>query len=101
MRQAGNMDGWHNKLVTIFARHRDSSIMMINFSLISQIRDWSFGQILQPRQLYLSPGLAKMEPYLLCHMDSFSAKVLGLNAGWLHQVTLTAHTRWLLGIICT
>jgi len=46
------------------------------------------------RQLNLSPGLAKIAPYLPCHRDSFSAKVPGLVAGWLRQVTLTAHTRW-------
>jgi len=49
------------------------------------------------RQLKLSPGLAKIAPYLPCHRDSFSAKVPGLVAGWLRQVTLTAHTRWPLG----
>jgi len=46
------------------------------------------------RQLNLSPGQAKIAPYLPCHRDSFSAKVPGLVAGWLRQVTLTAHTRW-------
>jgi len=46
------------------------------------------------RQLNLSPGLAKIAPYLPCHRDSFSAKVPSLVAGWLRQVTLTAHTRW-------
>jgi len=46
------------------------------------------------RQLNLSPGLAKIAPYLPCHRDSFLAKVPGLVAGWLRQVTLTAHTRW-------
>jgi hypothetical protein len=34
-----------------------------NLSLIYQIRDSGSGQILQPRQLYLSPGLAKTAPY--------------------------------------
>jgi hypothetical protein len=46
------------------------------------------------RQLNLSPGLAKIAPYLTCHRANFSAKVPGLVAGWLRQVTLTAHTRW-------
>jgi hypothetical protein len=41
------------------------------------------------RQLNLSPGLAKIAPYLPCHRDSFAAKVSGLVAGWLHQVMLT------------
>jgi len=50
------------------------------------------------RQLNLSPGLAKIAPYLPCHRDSFLAKVPGLVAGWLRQVTLTAHTRWPLAV---
>ncbi len=49
------------------------------------------------RQLNLSPGLAKIAPYLPCHRDSLSAKVPRSIAGWLRQVTLTAHTRWPLG----
>jgi len=53
------------------------------------------------RQLNLSPGLAKIAPYLPCHRDSFLAKVPGLVAGWLRQVTLTAHTRWPLPHILT
>jgi len=51
------------------------------------------------RQFTLSPGLAKIAPYLPCHRDSFSAKVPGQVAGWLRQVTLTAHTRWPLWLI--
>jgi len=51
------------------------------------------------RQLNLSPGLAKIAPYLPCHRDSFPAKVPGQVAGWLRQVTLTAHTRWPLAFI--
>jgi hypothetical protein len=31
--------------------------------------------------------------------DSLLAKVPGLVAGWLRQVTLTAHTRWPLNVI--
>jgi len=73
-----NTDGWGNKLVTIFARHLDSFIMTNSFSLICQIRDFGSGQILQPRQLYLSPGLAKIAPWWLARRDSFSAKVPGL-----------------------
>jgi len=48
------------------------------FSLIGQIRDSGSGQILQPRQLYLSPGLAKIAPWWLARRDNFSAKVPGL-----------------------
>jgi hypothetical protein len=58
-----NTDGWGNKLVTIFARLLDNFIMTIDFSLICQIRDFGSGQILQPRQLYLSPGFAKIAPF--------------------------------------
>jgi hypothetical protein len=53
------------------------------------------------KQLNLTPGLAKIAPYLPCHRDSFPAKVPGQVAGWLRQVTLTAHTRWPLGAIIT
>ena len=71
-----------NKLVTIFARHLDSFILTINFSLILQIRDFGSGQILQPRQLYLSPvpiaiGIAKIAPWWLVRRDYFLAKVPG------------------------
>jgi len=72
-----NTDGWGNKLVTIFALHLDNFILTNNFSLICQIRDFGSGQILQPRQLYLSPGLAKIAPWWLARRDSFSAKVPG------------------------
>ena len=58
-----NTDGWGNKLVTIFARHLDNFIVTQNFSLICQIRDFGSGQILQPRQLYISPGLTKIAPW--------------------------------------
>jgi hypothetical protein len=73
-----NTDGWGNKLVTIFARHLDSFIVTLNFSLICQIRDFGSGQILQPRQFYLSPGLAKIAPWWLARRDYFMAKVPGL-----------------------
>jgi hypothetical protein len=72
-----NNAGIGNKLVTIFARHRDSFIMTINF-----VHFWQFfsgsGQILQPRQFYRSPGLAKIAPWWLARRDNFSAKVPGL-----------------------
>jgi hypothetical protein len=70
-----NTDGWGNKLVTIFARHLDNFILTNNFSLIYQIRDFGSGQILQPRQFYLSLGLAKIAPWWLVRRDYFSAKV--------------------------
>ena len=73
-----NTDGWGNKLVTIFACHLDNFIMTNNFSLICQIRDFGSGQILQPRQFYLSPGFAKIAPLWLARQDNFLAKVPGL-----------------------
>ena len=66
-----NTDGWGNKLVTIFARHLDSYILTQNLSLIYQIRDFGSGQILHPRLLYLSPGLAKTAQWRLARQDSF------------------------------
>jgi hypothetical protein len=71
-------DGWGNKLVTIFARHLDIFIITINLSLICQIRDFGSGQILQPKQFYLSPGFAKIAPWGLVRRDYFLAKVPGL-----------------------
>jgi hypothetical protein len=49
-----------------------------NFSLICQIRDFGSGQILLPRQIRLSPGLAKIAPWWLARRDYFLAKVPGL-----------------------
>ncbi|MBK7626040.1 MAG: hypothetical protein IPJ16_02360 [Bacteroidales bacterium] len=63
-----NNAGIGNKLVTIFARHLDSFIMTVNFSLIYQSFSGS-GQILLPGQLYLSPGLAKIAPWWLARRD--------------------------------
>jgi hypothetical protein len=73
-----NTDGWGNKLVTIFAHYLDSFIVTQNLSLICQIRNFGSGQILQPRQIHLSPGFAKITPWWLARRDSFSAKVPGL-----------------------
>jgi len=75
-----NTDGWGNKLVTIFAHYLDSFIVIYNLILIFQIRDFGSGQILQPRQLYLSPGFAKIAPWWLARRDNFSAKVPGLES---------------------
>jgi hypothetical protein len=72
------MDGWGNKLVTIFARLLDSFILTNNFAIIFEIRDFGSRQILPLEQLYLSPGFAKIAPYPPCHRDSFLAKVPGL-----------------------
>jgi len=74
-----NTDGWGNKLVTIFARHLDSFIVTLNLSLNYQIRDFGSGQILQPRQLYLSPGFAKIAPWWLARRDKFSAPSFAAN----------------------
>jgi len=74
-----NTDGWGNKLVTIFARHRDCFILTNSFSLICQIRDSGSGQILHPRQLYRSPGLAKIAPWWLARRDRFVAPSFAAN----------------------
>jgi hypothetical protein len=66
-----NTDGWGNKLVTIFARHLDNFILTNNFSLIYQIREFGSGQFLQPRQFYLSPGLAKIAPCWLARREKY------------------------------
>jgi hypothetical protein len=67
-----------NKLVTIFASHQDSFIVTQSLSYVYQFRKTGSGQILQPGQLYLSPGLAKIAPWCLVRRDSFLAKVPGL-----------------------
>jgi hypothetical protein len=69
-----------NKLVTIFAHHLDSFIVTQNLSFVYQFRKTGFGQFLQPRQLYLSLGLAKIAPWCLAHQDYFLAKVPGLES---------------------
>jgi hypothetical protein len=51
--------------------------MTQNFALIYQIRDFGSGQILQPRQIRLSPGLAKIAPWRLARQDNLLAKVPG------------------------
>jgi hypothetical protein len=65
-----------------------------NFSLINQIRDFGSGQILQPRQIRLSPGFAKIAPWCLARWDNFVAKVPGPVVGVAAPPTLSAHTRW-------
>jgi hypothetical protein len=72
------MDGWGNKLVTIFARHLDTFILTNNFSLTCQIHDFGSGQFLQPGQIRLSPGFAKIASWCLARRDYFSVKVPGL-----------------------
>jgi hypothetical protein len=66
------------KFVTIFATHQDSFIVTQNLSSVYQVRKTGSGQFLQPRQLNLSPGLAKIAPWWLARRDSFLAKVPGL-----------------------
>jgi hypothetical protein len=57
-----------------------------NLSSVYQIRNSGSGQILQSRQLYLSPGLAKIAPWWLARRDNFSAKAAGhVTADWRHQ----------------
>ena len=94
-----NTDGWGNKLVTIFARHLDNFILTNNFSLIGQIRDFGSGQVLQPRQFYLSPGFAKIAPWWLARRDNFVAKAPGLEPDGLTPPTFTPSTAGPLGFI--
>jgi len=90
---AANKRVWCNKLVTIFASHRDNFIMAQNFSSVYQIRKTGSGQFLPPGQFYLSPGFAKIAPWCLARRDSFAAKAPGLMAGVTAPPTLTAPTR--------
>jgi len=49
-----------------------------SLSSVYQFRKTGSGQILLQRQLYLSPGLAKIAPWWLARRDNFLAKVPGL-----------------------
>jgi len=71
--------------------------MTQNFSSVYQFRKTGSGQFLPPRQVNLSPGLAKIAPLCLARRDSFSAKAPGLMVGVSAPPTLSAHTRWPLG----
>jgi hypothetical protein len=51
-----------------------------SLSSVYQFRKTGSGQVLQPRQLNLSPGLAKIAPWWLVRRDSFLAKVPGLES---------------------
>jgi hypothetical protein len=99
-----NTDGWGNKHITVFACYLDSFIVTQNFSLICQIRDFGSGhpdsyRDIQPRQLYLSPELAKIAPWWLARRDNLPAKVPGLvsadgatNAFCLYQLAVRWHS---------
>jgi hypothetical protein len=82
------------KLVTIFARRLDSFIITKNLSSVYQFHKTGSGQFLQPRQVNLLPGLAKIAPWWLAHRDYFSAKAPGRVNGWASPPPLSAHTRW-------
>jgi hypothetical protein len=95
-----NNAGIGNKLVTIFARHRDNFIMTVNFSLICQFFSGS-GQIRNAGTNYHSPGLVKIAPWWLVRRDYFLAKVPGLlsadgattNVYSLNRLAVSWHTK--------
>jgi len=69
--------------------HQDSFIVTQSLSSVYQFRKTGSGQSLQPRQLNLSPGLAKIAPWWLVRRDSFLARQLAgtgtRNGGLRHQ----------------
>jgi len=67
--------------------------MTKSLSLVYQFRKAGSGQFLQPRQVFRSPGLAKIAPWWLARRDSFAAKAPGLMVGVTAPPTLTAATR--------
>jgi len=67
--------------------------MTQNISSVYQFRTTGSGQFLSPRQVNLSPGLAKIAPWWLARRDSLSAKAPGLMVGVSAPPTLTAYTR--------
>jgi hypothetical protein len=85
--------GISKKLVTIFARHLDSFIVKPNLSAVNQIHQAGSGQFLEPGQIFLSPGMAKIAPWCLARQDRLSAKEPGQVTGVTSPPTLSAHTR--------
>ena len=73
--------------------------MTQNFSALYQFIITGSGQFLPPRQVNLSPGLAKIAPWWLARRDSFSAKAPGLMVGVSAPPPLTAYTRETLWLI--
>jgi hypothetical protein len=63
----------HNFCITPRQFHRDTKQIVVY-----QFRKTGSGQILQPRQPNLSPGLAKIAPWWLARQENFLAKVPGL-----------------------
>jgi len=64
-----------------------------NLSPIYQFQDIGSGQFLPPRQVYLSPGLAKIAPWCLARRDNLLTKAPGQTVGVAAPPTLTAPTR--------
>ena len=67
--------------------------MTQNFFSVYHILKTGSRQFQAPRQVNLSPGLAKIAPWWLARRDSFSAKAPGLMVGVTAPPTLTAYTR--------
>ncbi len=65
LRTCTNTDGWGNKLVTIFARHLDSFIVTIKFSILYQTRDFGSGQIQSMDNFLVRRDLQKLRHTLL------------------------------------
>ena len=67
--------------------------MTPSLSAVYHSRRTGSGQFLEPGQVYLSPGFAKIAPWWLASRDSLVAKEPGPVAGWTSPPTLSAHTR--------
>jgi len=65
------------QVVTIFAPHLENFIVKQKSRPFTNIVIPALDRSVVKRQLNLSPGLAKIAPYLPCHRDNFSAKVPG------------------------
>jgi len=68
--------------------------MTQNFISVYQFHKTGSGQFQAPRQVNLSPGLAKIAPWWLARRDSFSAKAPEVMVGVSAPPTLSAHTRF-------
>lgn len=75
---AANPDGWGNKLVTFFARHRDNLILTQNLSLICQIRFFRLWTNPFTVTTFSIAGTGKKCAMVACPPGQFLPKVPGL-----------------------
>jgi len=85
------------KLVTAFAAIWTVSLSMI----ISAYYKVTPDNTPTRKELTANARFANAVPWWLAHRDNFSAKAPGHVNGWAAPPTLSAHTRWPLGVIAS